>query len=143
MANESAERRGFLDSSGVGYLWEKIRERYDSKLDRITAADDSVAVTDGNRIGLNVSPRPDNAVEVLSTAGEEGVYVRPTAVAEGDANGQIKVNGVNINVHGLGSAAYEQAGAFDASGSASAVYDAVQALSENEIDAAIEAANEE
>jgi hypothetical protein len=39
-------------------------------------------------------------------------------VAEGTANGTVKVNGVDVNVHGLGSAAYQDTTAFDASGAA-------------------------
>lgn len=41
------------------------------------------------------------------------------SVIEGDGNGQIKVDGTNINVHGLGSAAYTNSNAYDAAGSAS------------------------
>lgn len=44
------------------------------------------------------------------------------SVVEGDGNGQIKVDGTNINVHGLGSAAYTASTAYDAAG------DAAQAL---------------
>lgn len=39
-------------------------------------------------------------------------------VAEGTANGTVKVNGTDVAVHGLGSAAYENASAFDESGAA-------------------------
>lgn len=39
-------------------------------------------------------------------------------VAEGTSNGTVKVNGVDVNVHGLGSAAYQNSDAFDASGAA-------------------------
>lgn len=39
-------------------------------------------------------------------------------VVEGTANGTVKVNGVDISVHGLGSAAYQDATAFDVSGAA-------------------------
>ena len=42
-------------------------------------------------------------------------------VAEGTANGTVKVNGVDVNVHGLGSAAYADTTAFDASGAANTV----------------------
>ena len=40
------------------------------------------------------------------------------AVVEGDGNGQIKVDGTNVNVHGLGSAAFVATTAFDAAGDA-------------------------
>jgi len=42
-------------------------------------------------------------------------------VAEGTANGTVKVNGVDISVHGLGSVAYADTTAFDASGAANTV----------------------
>ena len=42
-------------------------------------------------------------------------------VAEGTANGTVKVNGVDVAVHGLGSAAYQDTTAFDASGAADTV----------------------
>lgn len=40
-------------------------------------------------------------------------------IAEGTANGTIKVDGSDVKVHGLGSAAYTNSSAYDASGSAS------------------------
>ena len=84
-------------------------------------------------------------------------------IAEGSTDGTISVDGTDVAVHGLGSAAYTAATAYDASGSAAAVlgtssdtaatmtvygvkqyasdvYTAIQALSNNEIDAAITAA---
>lgn len=39
-------------------------------------------------------------------------------LVEGTANGTVKFNGADVAVHGLGSAAYKDEGAFDASGSA-------------------------
>ncbi len=46
-------------------------------------------------------------------------------LAEGTANGTVKFNGTDVNVHGLGSAAYTEADAYDANGSADAVKAAV------------------
>lgn len=43
-----------------------------------------------------------------------------TSVTEGSANGTIAVNGANVNVHGLGSAAYTDADAYEAAGAAAA-----------------------
>ena len=42
------------------------------------------------------------------------------SVVEGDANGQIKVDNVAVNVHGLGSAAYTDSDAYDAAGTGAA-----------------------
>lgn len=43
-----------------------------------------------------------------------------TSVTEGSANGTIAVNGVDVNVHGLGSAAYTDAAAYETAGAAAA-----------------------
>ena len=43
-----------------------------------------------------------------------------TSVTEGSANGTIAVNGSNVNVHGLGSAAYTDAADYEAAGAAAA-----------------------
>ena len=42
------------------------------------------------------------------------------SVTEGSANGTIAVNGADVNVHGLGSAAYTESSAYDAAGTAAA-----------------------
>ena len=42
-------------------------------------------------------------------------------IAEGATNGTVAVNGADVAVHGLGSAAYEASSAFDAAGAAAAV----------------------
>lgn len=43
-----------------------------------------------------------------------------TSVTEGSANGTIAVNGANVNVHGLGSAAYTDVADYEAAGAAAA-----------------------
>lgn len=43
-----------------------------------------------------------------------------TSVTEGSANGTIAVNGTNVNVHGLGTAAYTDAADYEAAGAAAA-----------------------
>lgn len=86
------------------------------------------------------------------------------SVAQGSTNGTIAVDGTDVAVKGLGSAAYTDSTAYDASGAAAAVlgtnedaasaatvygvkkyasdaYAAIIALTDNEIDAAIAAAN--
>ena len=45
--------------------------------------------------------------------------LQPSDVKEGTSNGTIAVDGTNVPVHGLGSAAYANSSAFDAAGSAS------------------------
>lgn len=66
------------------------------------------------------------------------------SVTTGDStsgNGTIKVDGQAVSVYGLDSAAFAPTTAFDAAGSADAVYNAILGLTNNEIDAAITAAN--
>ena len=57
--------------------------------------------------GTELTPDTDKAVNVT--------------VATGTANGHIAVNGIDVKVAGLGTAAYEAKGAFDAAGAAAAV----------------------
>ena len=74
MALETLENRKFLNSVGVGRLWEKIRDRYDSKLDNVVAADASVTVTDNNKVGVQISAEEGNLLQ-LKTTGNKGLYV--------------------------------------------------------------------
>ena len=61
--------------------------------------------------------------QVVETDGKIAVTRVPlpvTSVTEGSANGTIAVNGADVNVHGLGSAAYTESSAYDAAGAAAA-----------------------
>ena len=61
--------------------------------------------------------------QVVETDGKIAVTRVPlpvTSVTEGSANGTIAVNGADVNVHGLGSAAYTDAAAYEAAGTAAA-----------------------
>lgn len=61
--------------------------------------------------------------QVVETDGKIAVTRVPlpvTSVTEGSANGTIAVNGANVNVHGLGTAAYTDADAYEAAGAADA-----------------------
>ena len=71
----------------------------------------------------------DTAVEnqyvsqVVETDGKIAVTRVPlpvTSVTEGSANGTIAVNGADVNVHGLGSAAYTESTAYETAGAAAA-----------------------
>ena len=62
-------------------------------------------------------------------------------VAEGSTNGTIAVNGSDVAVHGLGSAAYEDATAFDAAGSAGAASAAAVTSANAYTDEAVAAKN--
>ena len=63
-----------------------------------------------------------------------------TSVAEGTANGTIAVNGTDVKVHGLGSAAYASTDAFDAAGSAEDAKTAAAQDAQTKADAAKDAA---
>ena len=59
--------------------------------------------------------------QVVETDGKIAVTRVPlpvTSVTEGSANGTIAVNGADVNVHGLGSAAYTDAAAYETAGAA-------------------------
>ena len=76
MANsyETIADKAFLDSTGVGTLWTRIRARYDSKLDNVQAKDDSIAVSNNNEVGVKISAASGNLLE-LKTSGDKGLYV--------------------------------------------------------------------
>lgn len=78
MAYETIETKKFINSTGVGHLWDKIKERYDSKLDNVQASDDSIVITGNNGIGVQLSSEADNRLQ-LKTTGNKGLYVAPTA----------------------------------------------------------------
>lgn len=69
----------------------------------------------------------------LSTTVQESLGKADTSVqsiAEGGTNGTLAIDGVEVPVHGLGSAAFTGADAYDPAGSAKAVDDKVTALDE-------------
>ena len=60
----------FLDYSGVEALWNKIRKRYDKKLDSVTNHDASIEVTNDREISVKVSSSEGNLLVV-----DQGLYV--------------------------------------------------------------------
>ena len=61
--------------------------------------------------------------QVVETDGKIAVTRAPlpvTSVTEGATNGTIAVNGADVNVHGLGSAAYTESSAYETAGAAAA-----------------------
>ena len=81
MSYETIESKKFLNSTGVGHLWSKIRDRYDSKLDSVAAKDDSILVSDLKDIKVNISSEADNMIQ-LKTTGNKGLYVPTPAAAD-------------------------------------------------------------
>lgn len=81
MSFSAINQKKFLNATGVGHLWEKIRDRYDSKLDAVTASDDSIAITGNNSVGVRISSEAGNMLQ-LKTTGNKGLYVSPSASAD-------------------------------------------------------------
>lgn len=107
-----------------------------------------IAFTDANhqisgslKTGSIGKGKLDNAVQ--ASLGLADSAIQPEDIAEGSTNGTIAVNGVDITVHGLGTAAYTNTTAYDGAGQAQAVYDSVLALTPTEINNAIAAAQGE
>ena len=133
----------FLDQAGTGYLWDKIKYRYDSKLDEITAGDASIVVEDKSQVRVAVSPDGGNLLQINP---DKGLYVdipdgsltkekmdqdinqaltkanrAVYRVEESVLDGYITLNGVDFPIHGLKSAAFQTAESFDPAGAAAIV----------------------
>ena len=85
-------------------------------------------------------PASKLATAVQTSLNNANSALQASNITEGSANGTISVGGSDVAVHGLGAAAFANTTAFDASGAANEVYQAIIALTTNEIDAAIAAA---
>ena len=67
----------------------------------------AVVVGNGNTISASLTKAVNDSLEKANSA------LQKTNIKEGTANGTISVSGININVHGLGSAAYTESSAYD------------------------------
>lgn len=107
----------YLDDNGLLYFWQKIKTIFatQSDLDTLSGRVDDIVSEGGepNTIdtvkvnGSALTPDANKAVNIT--------------VAQGSANGTIAVNGSDVSVKGLGSAAYTASTAYDAAGAADAV----------------------
>ena len=70
-------------------------------------------IADGNVTKVKLAQAVQDSLDLADSAVQ--------SVVEGDTNGQIKVDGTGVSVHGLDTAAYQPATAFDAAGAAAAV----------------------
>lgn len=75
MSFQTIVDKKFLDADGTGHLWEKIKERYDAKLDSLTAVDDSIVVSNGNEIQVQISNESGNLLQLISSGNNKGLYV--------------------------------------------------------------------
>lgn len=105
----------FLDENGLLYVWQKLKDTFatitalNSTNSRVTTLENAGAeanVIDTVKVnGSALTPDANKAVNIT--------------VAQGSSNGTIAVNGSNVSVKGLGSAAYTASTAYDAAGAAS------------------------
>lgn len=77
----------FLDQAGTTYLWKKIAAELEKKgaVASVSAADDSVVVAGTAAtptVGVQISNKAGNSLEVLSADGEKGLYVNVPVAAE-------------------------------------------------------------
>ena len=75
----------------------------------------AVVVGNDNTISASLTKTVNDSLEKANSA------LQKTNIKEGTANGTISVSGVNINVHGLGSAAYTESSAYDKANAANTV----------------------
>lgn len=100
----------------LGKLEDEIQKVAQSVTDKnVSAIGDTYvsASAEGNTVTVAATTALTQAVEKANSAVQ--------TVAEGTTNGTIAVDGDNVSVHGLGSAAFTEASAYDASGAASTV----------------------
>ena len=113
-----------LIESGDKAKWDAAATALDGKVDKVEGkglSTNDYTTAEKEKLASIAASAQTNVIEsvkvngtVLSVA-DKAVDI---LVAEGTANGTVKVNGTDVAVHGLGSAAYQDTTAFDASGAA-------------------------
>ena len=101
----------------LGKLEGQIKDVAQSVADKnVTAEGDEyvTATTANNKVTVNATSKTKAAIALAESA------LQASGITTGSANGTIAVNGSNVNVYGLGSAAYKNEGDFDANGAAAA-----------------------
>ena len=96
----------------------EIKTVAQSVLDKnVTAEGDTYvsATANGNKVTVAASETTKASLALADSA------LQKADIAEGATNGTIKVDGDDVKVHGLGSAAYTESSAYDASGAAATV----------------------
>ena len=107
----------FLDENGLLYFWQKIKTIFatQSDLEDLEQTVDGIVST-GGEANIIDTVKVNNAA--LTPDANKAVNI---TIAQGNANGTIAVNGSDVSVKGLGSAAYTASTAYDSSGAAAAV----------------------
>lgn len=130
----------FLDDNGLLYFWQKIKNYVASvvptKQSDLTNDDYTVKDPDYSTVKQKVATLEGKVDDIVTQGGEpnviETVKVNGTALSvtdkavnisavSGTANGSIAINGTDVAVTGLGSAAYANTTQFDPAGSANTV----------------------
>ena len=130
----------FLDDNGLLYFWQKIKNYVTSvvptKQSDLTNDDYTVKDPDYSTVKGKVATLEGRVDDIITQGGEpnvlESVKVNGTALpisqkavnitaVSGTSNGSIAINGTDVAVTGLGSAAYANSTQFDAAGAANAV----------------------
>ena len=115
----------YLDDNGLLYFWQKIKTIFatQSALNTLSGRVDDIVAEGGE-------PNTIDTVKVngaaLTPDAQKAVNI---TITEGTDNGTIKVNGTDVEVHGLGNAAFTSSGAYDSAGSAAAVQNNLDTLS--------------
>lgn len=102
----------------LGKLEDEIQKVADSVTNKNVSAegDDYVSATaSGNKVTVSATNSTKASLALADTA------LQASGITTGNANGTIAVNGTDVAVKGLGSAAYTEASAYDVNGAAAAV----------------------
>lgn len=127
MANGDVKKA--LDAEGLLYFGKEYYKKLQGKF---------VAIESGKGLSTNDFTTADEEkldgiaagaqVNVVETVKVNGVALTPNSnkevdvtITESSNDGKITVNGTDVNIHGLGSAAYTESSAYDAAGAAAAV----------------------
>lgn len=98
----------FKDKADLLYAKDADLTALDAKVDQIISTGGEPNVIETVKVNNSaLTPDANKAVNVT--------------IAESTSNGKVKVNGTDISIHGLKSAAYTESNAYDASGAAAAV----------------------
>ena len=110
----NADKTTITLKSGTSATVLKSHQDISGKADKVSSA------TNGNFAGLdgngNLTDSGSKATDFATAAQGEKADSAVQSVAEGATDGTIAVDGTDVAVHGLGSAAYEDASAFQAAG---------------------------
>ena len=71
------DKNKWADYVNLEWFWDRIRKRYDKKLDRVIPHNESILVEANNRVAVQISPESDNTLQLKTENGKKGLYVAP------------------------------------------------------------------